>query len=180
VASGQLGPNIFSAIAATHINAADFVNFATANPGQIQSAPAATATGLIGIAQHDSNAVYNQVMTGLQAVFGVSQISPTGGLLPTLPGEVLVVTLGANIIVAINLSATTGWMTGGTQQANLGTQVGLNIDPVTGFYFADPTVAAVGTITQKVVGPGQGGPGDLAARVYVSFNPSALAIPTGH
>lgn len=176
VASGQFGANIYSNRAASHINDADFVIYSAA---LIATAGGNPSGGLIGIAQHDSNATYDQVTTGLQGVFGLSQENTA--LFPGAPGEVLVVTLGSNILVAINLPSTTGWVTGGTNQANLGTAVGLNIDGTTGFFYADDQASnKVADIVQKVVGPGQGVAGDTAARVYVVFRAAALAVVTGH
>ena len=178
VASGQMGPPIFSARAYSHINDADIVQFHSTS-GELETCSANVASGIIGIAQHDSNAVYDQITTGLQAVFGSSQENT--GLFPGTPGEVLVVTLGANIIVAINLSALTGWVSGGTYQAALGTAVGLGIDGTTGFFYADPNASnKVATVSQKIIGPGFGGVGDLGARVYIAFTPADLSPVTGH
>ena len=181
VASGQMGPPIFSArcYSSNTIADADFVQIDGSHAGYIDTCAADVASGIIGIAQHGSSAVYDQIATGIQGVFGSSQENTN--LFPGTPGEILVVTLGANIIVAINLPATTGWVSGGTHQANLGTEVGLNIDGTTGFFYADDQEAnKVAYISQKIIGPGQGGVGDLGARVYISFIPSVLSPVTGH
>jgi hypothetical protein len=182
VAAGQLGPNIFSArpYGTGHIAASDFVILDGSHAGYIKTAAANPAV-VLGIAQHDSVAVYDQITTGLQGVFGASQENTP--LFPGTPGEVLVVTLGAGIIVAINLPATTGWVSGGTNQANIGTAVGLNIDSTTGFFYADDQESnKVATIVGKIIGPQAlfGTVGDLAARVYVSFTPADLQIFSGH
>ena len=181
-AAGQLGPNIGSGRphGTNHINNGDFVIFDGSNAGYIVTAAGNPAV-VLGIAQHDSNATYDQVTTGLQGVFGASQENTP--LFPGTPGETLYVTLGANIIVAINLPATTGWVTGGTHQANIGTTVGLNIDGTTGFFYADDQASnKIATITQKIVGPQAlfGTNGDLGARVYIAFIASDLQVPTGH
>jgi len=158
-------------------------------PGIIP-APVNVATGIVGLAQHDSNANYGGTIippAPIQNVFGISQV---GGLLPISPSQTLVVTFGFGVALGINLTATTGWVSGGTQQATLGTPVGLNIDPVTGFYVADPTSTnLVAVITGKINGPfassealypGAGSDvGNLGARVRIVFNLAALAVSLG-
>jgi hypothetical protein len=187
VPASIVGPTTVSLPASSHVNDADIV---VLTAGAIATATANVAGGIAGIAQHDSNAVFAQIDTGLQGVFGFFQGAP---LLPPDPGYVIVVPLGAPIIVEINLTATTGWVTGGTQQANIGTQVGLAIDGTTGFFLADPTASnKVAVITGKPQGvpaglggagvpfPSKGGVGDTGARVYVSFISTTLAIQQGH
>lgn len=153
-------------------------------------APAAVnvATNIVGIAQHDSYANYGGILNPpippnnvqIQNVFGVSQV---GGLLPLSPSQTIVATLGYGIECAINLTATTGWVSGGAQHVNIGSAVGLNIDAVTGFYVADPTLGnLVATITGKVNGP-FANPGDdvgnLGTRVRIVFNAASLAVIVG-
>lgn len=175
-ASGQMAPPIFSARVGSHVNDGDFTLLTS---GALVTAGVNPSGGLVGIAQHDSNATYDQVTTGLQAVFGASQENTA--LFPGTPGELLVATLGANIVVKMSLPATTGWITGGTNQAKLGTQVGLNIDGTTGFFYADDQASnKLGEIVGKVTGPGFGAAGDTGAVVYVSFFAASLAVQTGH
>jgi hypothetical protein len=83
--------------------------------------------------------------------------------------------LGGPASLEINLTAVTGWISGGTYQAYVGLAVGINIDPVTGFYVMDPNASnKVATIVQKLNGPSAGDVGDLGARVLVTFTPSTL------
>jgi len=158
-------------------------------PGIIP-APVNVAVGIVGIAQHDSNNNYGGTINPpapTQNVFGVSQV---GGLLPISPSQTIVATLGYGVEVAINLTQSTGWIAGGTQQATLGTPVGLNIDPVTGFYVADPTLSnLVAFVVGKINGPfassnalrpGAGSDvGNLGTRVRIAFNAAALAVLAG-
>jgi hypothetical protein len=74
--------------------------------------------------------------------------------------------------------------------AFIGTPVGLNIDPATGYYVADPLATnKVASITGKpnsvfTLTPssltGAGNAGDLGARVDITFYASALALQVGH
>jgi hypothetical protein len=160
---------------------------ALVTPGIVPAA-VNVASNIVGIAQHDSNANYGGILnppipprnTQLQNVFGVSQV---GGLLPLSPSQTIVATLGFGVEVSINLTQSTGWVSGGAQQANIGTPVGLNIDPVTGFYIADPTLSnLVAFVTGKINGP-FANPGDdvgnLGTRVRIAFNAAALAVLIG-
>lgn len=162
---------------------------ALVTPGIIP-APVNVAGGIVGLAQHDSNANYGGTIfppAPIQNVFGVSQV---GGLLPISPLQTLVVTLGFGVTLGINLTAVTGWVSGGTVQANIGTPVGLAIDPVTHFYLADPSATnLVAVITGKINGPfassealypGAGSDvGNLGARVRIAFTQASLAVIIG-
>ena len=176
------GQPIFSApIGVQHINDASFVQLAA---GVIVPCAVGATTNISGIIQHDSSAVWDQQDTTLQGVFGSSLVNT--GLFPAAPGQALVATLGAPVLAVANLSATTGWQSGVTAQANFGTAVGLNLDPITGFYYFDPGQAAIGNIAGVITGDGSmilgvpysptpiGLTGTLGARVLVSFNQSAL------
>lgn len=188
IPASAVGASSVSLPASSHVHDGDIT---VLSAGSIAPAAANVATGIAGIAQHDSNAAFAQLDTGLQGVFGYFQGAP---LVPNDPGYTILVTLGPPIIVEINLTATTGWVSGGTQQANIGTAVGLAIDGTTGFYLADPTATnTVAVITGKPqsvpdgVGPpntqgdlSKGFVGDTGARVYVAFNSAALAIQQGH
>jgi len=186
-------PPMLSLPVSSHCNDADFV---TETSGTI--APAgANPTLIAGIVQHDSNANYGGQLPppaaySLNQVFGVSQQNasagnPSPGFDPS-PGYTITATLKNPVIVEMNLTASTGWVTGGTQQANLGTRIGLAIDAGTGFYVADPTASnKIGTVTGKPELPGPGGPfgaspgtnGDTGARVLVVFDDSATQLQ-GH
>jgi hypothetical protein len=171
-------PGVQGLPASSHCNEADIVVLSS---GQIAPAAVNVATGIAGIVQQDSNAVFADTTSGnLQGVFGSSQINT--GLVPGAPIWVLFLPLGPPITVEINLPATTGWVSGGTNQANVGTAVGLNKDGTTGFYYADDQQTnKVAHIVGKVVGPFKGGVGDLGARVLIAFDvATALALVQGH
>ena len=72
-AAGQLRPNIGLGRphGTNHINNGDFVIFDGSNAGYIVTAAGNPAV-VLGIAERDSNATYDQVTTGLQGVFGAS------------------------------------------------------------------------------------------------------------
>ena len=164
----------------THCNDNDIVILSGSG---IAPATANIAGGIVGIAQHDSNSNFGGA-TGQGAASLNTTIFPTQvgtGLFPSSPAGTLVVTLGPPVEVEISLTATTGWVTGGAQQANLGTAVGLAIDGTTGYFVADPTATnKVAVINSKPTGPLKGTNGDLGARVFIVFNTAALAIPQGH
>jgi hypothetical protein len=170
----------------SHINDADFV---TETAGTIASA-VADAAFVLGIAEHDSNANWGgqavpPAAQNIQNVLGASNVG-LGGLVSPSPKQTIVATLGPNIGVEMSLTATTGWITGGAQQANLGTLVGLAIDATTGYYLADPTASnLIGRIFAKPFAPngpfggGSGFAGDLGARVLVEFLPAYLQATQG-
>lgn len=146
--------------------------------GQIAPATANVAGAIAGVAAHDSRANYGGEATASayvpQDVFGISQV---GTLLPASPGQTLVAQILPDDIVVGNLTATTGWVSGGSQQANIGTAVGIAIDSTTGFAVFDPTASnKVGVITSKPMGPfATGGDvGNLGAPVGVTFYGSVL------
>lgn len=188
VPASAVGASTLSLPASSHCNDGDIVALSA---GAVAPAGANPAGNLAGIAQHDSSAAFAQTDTSLQGVFGYFQ-GPA--LIPADPGFLIIVTLGPPIIVEINLTSTTGWVTGGVQQADIGTQVGLAVDGATGYYLADPTASnKVAVITGKPQGvPDNEGPpnaqgatskgfaGDTGARVYISFFSNALAIQQGH
>lgn len=176
------GQPIFSAtIGGTHINDASFVKLVG---GVIVPCVAGDAANISGIIQHDSSSVWDQTDTGIQGVFGVSQVN--SGLFPSTPGQALVATLGPPVLAVANLSNSVGWISGGTTQANLGTPVGLNLDATTGFYFFDPAQARVGLIAGILTGDGNmmlgvprspmpvGLTGAQGARVLVAFDQTVL------
>lgn len=160
-------------------------------PGMISPAPIDVATGIVGVAQCSTDQTYGgNPAVGIaypDLVFGESQVG--SGLFSAQPGQIPTITLGPPALVVGNLTATTGWQTGGTQQANYGTLVGINIDPATGYYIFDPTssnlVATIQDVDNSVnnalvnnqyqVNPS----GVLGIRVKVVFLASALAITQG-
>ena len=119
-----------------------------------------------------------------QTVFGYTS-NPGAGVLPDDSIQIAVDSLTGNILLEMSLTNTTGWISGGTQQATINTQVGLFLDPTTNIFVADQTQTnKVAVIRQKAEGPytllpsgqylGKGFPGDLGARVLVSFLPAVL------
>lgn len=170
------------------INNADIV--VLNGTGQILEAGANPVGSIAGIVQHAGGAVFSGSATSLTSSLGYFQSTP---LITLSTQEIIVVPLGAPVTVEISLTATTGWQTGGAQQAFIGTRVGLAVDGVTGYYLADPTASnKVATIAGKPFGPNvtftgtgtptnsKGNPGDLGARVYIAFDATALAIQQGH
>ena len=176
------GQPIYSAtIGGTHINDAAFVKTIA---GVIVPCVAGDVANISGIIQHDSSAVWDQTDTSLQGVFGASQVNT--GLFPATPGQALVATLGPPVLALANLSAVTGWISGGTNQATFGSPVGLNLDATTGYYYFDPAQARVGTVAGVVTGDGNmilgpprtptpvGLTGTQGARVVVVFDLGVL------
>lgn len=174
-----------------------FLNSTTANndgdivvlsSGGIAPATANQAGNIVGVAQCASNSVWQGFATpNPTVVFGASNLN--SGLFSAQPGQVPVIPLGPPNEVIGNLTATTGWVSGGTQQAGIGTQVGLAIDGTTGYYIFDPTasnlVATIQDVDNSVNSAITGGQyqanptGLLGARVRVVFLPSVLAIQQG-
>lgn len=175
------GQPIFSApIGGSHINDASFVKTPTA----IVPCVAGDNANICGIIQHDSGAVFDQQDTGFQGVFGVSQVGT--GLFPQTTAQALVATLGPPVLAVANVTATTGWISGGATQVTYGTAVGLNIDGTTGFYVFDTTQTQVGNVVGVITGDGNiilGPPtaatpitltGVLGVRVLVAFLTTVL------
>jgi hypothetical protein len=165
---------------------------ALASPGSVQPAPVNTAIGIVGMAICASVQTWHGFPTGpgtmgAEYVFGASNVG--SGLFSAQPGELPILTFGPPAEVTMNLPPTVGWQQGGTSQATYGTPVGINKDPVTGFYIVDPTVTNLVAVIQDVDnsvneaivnGQYQANPrGLLAARVKVVFNAAALAIVQG-
>jgi hypothetical protein len=147
--------------------------------GLIAPAAANVAAGIAGVAAHDSRANYGgEANIGAYSPIDALGISQVGTLLPLSPGQTLVAQILPDDLVIGNLTATTGWVTGGAQQANIGTQVGIAIDGTTGFYVFDPTASnKVGVITTKPNGPFASvgnDAGNLGASVGVTFFGAAL------
>jgi hypothetical protein len=160
-------------------------------PGRISSAPANVAGGLVGVAQCSSEMTWQGNPTVGKAypdsVFGQSNVGT--GLFSAMPGQIPVLTLGPPNVVVMNLTPSTGWQAGGTQQATYGTLIGLAIDAATGYYIADPTATNIVAVIQNVDNSVNNAlvnnqyeldpTGILGIRVYVAFLASALAIVQG-
>lgn len=88
---------------------------------------------------------------------------------PADAGQMIVDPL-QNIYLDLNVSNTTGWVSGGAQQVNIGSTGGLLLDATTNLYVFDPTQTnAIMRIYAKIEGPGCGIVGDLGGRVRVQF-----------
>jgi hypothetical protein len=151
---------------------------------------------IVGVATADSNAVFNQLDTDVQGVFGQVQISATAGLMPFSPAFLLVGTV-YGLLVEMSLSQAYSWVsqaTGGPAlTATIGTRVGLNVVGGTGgigpfnantnFYYADPAQAACGTIEALVYRPllntNISAVGWAGVRVLVGFDTTAT-LNIGH
>jgi hypothetical protein len=132
-------------------------------------ATAGITTGILGMADSDSDASFfggvgGSSATGKRSLFGATQSIAPGWTLDTLQ---LPVTKGSPGVFEINLA----------QQWNgqLYAAVGLNIDAATGYFVADQTQAACAVISDKPFGPGLGDIQDTLARVFITFNASALS-----
>jgi hypothetical protein len=160
-------------------------------PGRISPAPANVTGGIVGVAQCSSEMTWQGNPTVGKAypdsVFGQSNVGT--GLFSAMPGQIPVLTLGPPNVVVMNLTPSTGWLAGGTQQATYGTLVGLAIDAATGYYIADPTAPNLVAVIQDVDNSVNNAlvnnqyeldpTGILGIRVYVAFLASALAIVQG-
>ena len=173
--------------AGSHINQYDFCKLIT---GNLVPCVAGDTANIVGIATADSNAVFNQLDTDAQGVFGQVQISATAGLMPFAPAFLLVNAV-YGLLVEMSLSQSYSWVsqaTGGPAlTANIGTRVGLNVVGGTGgigtynnnqnFYYADPAQAACGTIEALVFRPQLGynisAVGWTGVRVLVAFDTTA-------
>lgn len=162
--------------AASHVTDGALV---TLSSGQISPAGANVASGILGFAIADSAANYGgsiQTPSTLDQWFGFSQVDTP--LVPADASLTGVALVDAPAEVEMNLTATTGWVSGGSQQANIGTQIGIAI--TSGITLADPTASnKVAEIVELVSFPALGasatGVGDLGARVRVRFLASVLA-----
>jgi hypothetical protein len=145
--------------------------------GTIATATANVASGIVGVAIQNSVQNYGgsiQTTPALNGIFGYSQVNTP--LVPADASLTKVAKVYSPALVEINLNITTGWVTGGAQQANIGSAVGLSIDPSTGFFVADPTQSnKVAEIVEAVDGPSFGAAGDLAKRVRIQFYATVLA-----
>lgn len=146
------------------------VTYPLANRIGANKAAAAVSTGILGMADSDSDAIYGgapggSVNTGKQNIFGASQSFSPGW---TNDPYYVPVIKGDTGLFELNLVQT--WY--GTL---LYAAVGLNIDATTGYFVADTTQTACATIQNKTFGPGRGDVGDTYARVQIRFNAAALA-----
>lgn len=145
-------------------------------PSGLSPAAVNVASGIAGVAIMESIKNYGGSVNQQPAptfAFGFTQEGDPG--YPVDASQTMYASLGGPASLEINLTAVTGWISGGTYQATIGTAVGINIDPATGFYVMDPNASnKVATIVQKLNGPSAGDVGDLGGRVLVTFTPSTL------
>jgi len=167
IPASAVGAASVSLPAASHVKDGDIT---IVSAGSISPAPANVATGLAGISQHDSNAAFAQLDTGLQGVFGYFQGPP---LVPADPGYTILVTLGPPIILEINLTAATFWVTGATA-ATASTTVG---NDGSGDYVAADTITTTingHNIVYTVTGT-EGSDQAIAVAVAAAINADALS-----
>jgi len=173
-------PAIQGFLAASHIKEGDVVILNGNNT--IQTAATNPAAALLGIAVHDSLETWGgsiQATPALNQVFGWSQVNTP--LFPADPATTLIALFTSGGSIEINLASTVGWISGGTTQAVIGTNVGLTIDGPSGYWVVDPAQSnAIATITDRIEGPGFSsygtGAGDIAARVVIKVHASATAF----
>lgn len=140
-------------------------------------APINVAGGIAGLTIQDSNENYGgwiNTAPPLLSVFGSAQGPP---LVPLDASLTKYAKLQSPALLEINLSADTGWISGGAGQAQFGTSVGLGIDPTTGYYvLVTGSSNLVASIVEPILGfsQGFGAPGTLAQRVRAAFFPSVL------
>ena len=124
---------------------------------------AGDTANIVGVATADSNAVFNQLDTDAQGVFGQVQISATAGLMPFSPAFLLVNTV-YGLLVEMSLSQSYSWVsqaTGGPSPvATIGQRVGINVVGGTAhrhvqqqleLHYADPAQAACGNVGEALV-----------------------------
>lgn len=160
---------------ASHCNDGDIV---VINGAGAISPAAANAATIYGVTSHDSDANYGgvpgNVTPPLLNALGRSIVNTP--LFPPDPAQSLVGDLRVND-AEINLSAVTGWISGGTYQANVGTLCGIAIDPATGFYVLDPNASnKLFVIDEYLYEPFPGQPANGAGALNVRVR--AHAIPT--
>ena len=158
----------------TVIQRADLVVLSSGTIGRAATNATANIAGLTVVNEYD---VFNGTNTTPydNQLFGFSQV---GTLLPSDPGQIPVYSLVNNqIYLEMNLTNTTGWVTGGSQQVNLGSTVGIFLDATTNLFVLDPTQTnKIFTIYSKPSGPNKGVAGDVGARVVVYVNTLSAVV----
>jgi hypothetical protein len=136
-------------------------------------ASAGSSTGIIGVADVDSDAYYGgqqgataggSQFTGKRGLFGATQSYGPGW---TNDPFALPITKLQSGLLEMSL----------VQPFNntlFNAAVGLNIDSTTGYFVADTSQTAVGVIRDLAFSPNQGNVNDVGARVLVAFNAAAL------
>jgi hypothetical protein len=159
-------------------------DFVTSASNVLTRAATNTSTNIFGLTNFGEQQIfgpYGGNPPSLQSVFGYTQAATGGPLIPEESLDITVYSMLSQQLFYINISNTTGWISGGTQQATYGTTGGLLLDTTTNLFVFDPTQSnKVMTIWGKAVGPnivlpsgvvlGAGQVGDTGARVIAYFN----------
>lgn len=135
--SGHTGNNI--------IRRGDFV---TITAGTLARSAANVSANVFGLAIHGELQEFTEGTPAFgldysNQLFGAGQVSTatSGGLIPAEPGNVHVNALLMNQLFEISMTSTTGWVSGGASQVNIGSTFGLNIDATTQLFIGDTTQA---------------------------------------
>jgi hypothetical protein len=163
--------------AVTALGTGTATTYPLTNSVGINKAAAGVSTGILGMADCDSDAYYGGILgataggsqnTGKRSLFGATQSFSPGW---TNDPFALPITKLQSGIIELNLVQA-------FYPSLVNTAVGFNIDPVTntGYFVADTTQTAAGIITDIAYGPSyRGNVGDVGARVRVRLNAAAVA-----
>ena len=145
------------------------------NSTGVNQAQAGISTGILGMADCDSDAYFAGVLgataggsqnTGKRSLFGATQSFGPGWTNDPFALPVTKLQQGE-----VEISLKQAWY-----NSLIGSSVGLNIDAATGYFVADTTETACATIQNLAWGPGyRGDVGDIGARIRIKFNAGALS-----
>jgi hypothetical protein len=171
--AGFLPLSYYRQSAVTALGSTTTTAYPLTNSSGVNKAAAGVSTGIIGMADSDSDAYFAGILgataggsqnTGKRSLFGATQSFGPGW---TNDAFALPVTkLGPGLI---ELSLVQGFY-----PSLIFASTGFNIDATTGYFVADTTQTAAGTIQDIAFSPGQGNVGDTGARVRVQLNSSAV------
>ena len=170
----------------TIIQENDFIVLAS---GFANRAATNTASALFGLTEYSETEMWGgstYAAFSRTGAFGVS--SGIGTLLAPEPVQIKAVPLfdiPFDVSLRNDATVSVGWISGGTNQVVLGTQVGLYLDTVSNMFVVDPTQSnKVAVIYDKLYGPtnilpngqyiGNGVAGDTGGRVRIKFLSSVL------
>jgi hypothetical protein len=160
--------------AVTALGTATALTYPLTNSVGLNQAASNVSSGIIGMADCDSDAYYAGVLgataggsqqTSKRSLFGATQSYGPG--FDYYPFALPVVKLQSGLIEASIVQA---W-----NPALIGSSVGWTLNTVTGYFTADTTATAAGTIQGLSSQPFQGDVGDFFARVLVLPTQSTLA-----
>ena len=163
-------------------------DFVTSAANVLTRAATNAAGSIFGLTNYGEQQIfgpYGGNPPAIQSVFGYTQASTGGPLIPEDSIDVEVWSGLQNQLFEISLSSTTGWISGGAQQAVFGTTGGILLDATTNLFVFDQTQSnKIMTVWGKAVGPnillpsglvlGKGTIGDTGARVLVYFNSGVI------